>query len=280
MGMTLDLERLSREQQRPREALAHQHALEGLLRRLAASAHAERWVLRGSFLTRVYCAPWPRMAADLDVLDLDCFDHERTRDRLRAMAAGALGDGCAYGLEGLLDEVIWAETSSPGVRFRIPAAVEDWRGEVQLDVAFHDPVSPPPRFLEIPTLAGAVGLQVCSRETLIAWKIHGLFEKGLGTFRPKDLHDIALLIREVTLDEGALRGALQTSFASRSTSFAVTERLARGAFGKSRWSQEKWRRFRAATPALPIPPIDEIVSGIAARLGPALEACLLAEKGP
>lgn len=278
--MIPDLDRLAAEQARPREELARQHALEGLLRRLAASPHEDRWVLRGSFLTRFYCAPWPRSAADLDFLDLDPFDHERTRDRLREMLAVGVGDGCDFDPEGVRDEPIWQETPFPGVRFQIPGGFAGWCGEVQIDVAFHDPVAPPPRRVALPTLTAPVEILGCSRETLIAWKVHGLFEKGLGTFRPKDLHDLALLSRGVTLDPVALQEALEVAFRSRKTPFAWTERLARGVFGQSRWSQEKWRRFRAATPSLPIPPIEEVVREVTSSLGPTLAACLRAEKGP
>ncbi len=278
--MIPDLDRLAAEQGAPREELARRHVLEGLLRRLSASPHGDRWVLRGSFLTRFYCAPWPRSAADLDFLDLDPFDHERTKDRLQATLAFVVGDGCSFDLGGVQDELIWEETPFPGVRFQIPGGFAGWSGEVQIDVAFHDPVVPPPRPVALPTLTAPVEILGCARETLIAWKVHGLFEKGLGTFRPKDLHDIALLSRGVTLDEEALREALEVAFRSRKASFAWTERLARGAFGQSRWSQEKWRRFRAASPSLPIPAIEEVVREVASSLGPTLAACLRAEKGP
>ena len=275
----LDLDALSLASGEPREALARRHAHEGLLRRIAASPHAARWVLRGSFLSRAYCAPWPRPAADLDLLDLDDFDRSLASARLHAVASIDLDDGCSFDADARREELIWEGSPSPGVRCQIPASAPGWRGEVQLDVAFHDPVFPPPRVFDLPTLGGQVRLWVCTRETLLAWKIHGLFEKGLGTFRPKDLWDISLLSSGFALDDEALRGALRVAFESRKTPLRWAERLARGELGQSRWSLRKWERFREDT-GPHVPPIREVVASIAARLGPTLEACIAAEKGP
>jgi hypothetical protein len=274
--VTLDLDQLAHERGASQGALARQHALEGLLRRLAAAAHRDRWVLRGSALTRWYCAPWPREVADLDVLDLDDHDPGRTEERFRAVATAALEDGCRYLAEEVRSEPLWAESTSPGLRFVLPVSEPQGCAPVQFDVAFHDPVAPPPVLLEGPTLLGPITLQVCRRETLIAWKVHGLFEKGLGTFRPKDLLDIALLSRGVELDADALRQALQVAFESRGASIRLAERLARGALGQSRWSLEKWRRFAAGSPHI-VPPLPEVVTEVAGRLGPTLLALIEAE---
>jgi hypothetical protein len=256
--------------ERPTDPTAHQHALEGLLRRLAVAPHADRWVLRGGLLTRHYCAPWPRPAADLDLLDLDRFDEERTSLRLLALLSIALQDGCTYDPQRWSTEVIWAETESPGVRFQIPATALGWSGVVQADVAFHDPVEPPPRRLTLGTLQGPVEVLACARETLIAWKLHGLFEKGLGTFRPKDLHDVALLSRGVTLDQGVLMRSVKVAFESRKTPLTWLSRLAVGQMGQGRWSRTKWARFQQNSPERAVPPIDRVVSEVAAAMGSTL----------
>jgi len=255
---------------------ARQQAIDGLLRRLALAPHADRWVLRGSVLTRFYCAPWPRSAVDIDFLDLDPFDPARTEGQLRALLASPVDDGCRFD-DRWSSEVIWAETASPGLRLQIDGVIGEDPVRVQLDVATNDPVVPPPCWVDLPTPRGPVRVLGCARETLLGWKLHGLFEKGLGTFRPKDLHDIALLARGATLDHGDLERATRTAFESRKTPLRWLDRLAAGQMGTSRWSRTKWQRFQQGSPA-PVPPLAEIVAEIAAKLGPVLGA--LAKDGP
>jgi hypothetical protein len=66
------------------------------------------------------------------------------------------------------------------------------------------------------------------------------------------------------------------AFESRRASIRLAERLARGALGQSRWSLEKWRRFAAGSPHI-VPPLPEVVTEVAERLGPTLLDLIEAE---
>lgn len=249
------------------------HRMEGVLRRLGASPHAGELMLRGSLLTRYYCAPAPRRAQDLDFLALFPFDRARVEGLVARIVGAPREDGCAYELRGAA--MMWEDSPFPGVRFDLVATALGEAGPLQVDVSFHDPVVPPPFWLDYPALFPDAGARVlvCRRETAISWKTHGLYERGLGTFRPKDLADIALLGRGVTIDRAALEEALRSAFDTHRTPLAYTDRLAGACFGRTRWSQHKWERFVAggAMPGV-ARDIAEVVAEVSALLAPSLLA--------
>lgn len=261
---------------RDEEALpgvAGELARAGLLRRVARAA-GEAFVLRGGMLTSCYCAPVPRVVEDVDFLALLPFGaggEEATR-RLLSACAQDVGDGVVLDAAAAVTAVIWAETAFPGVRARVPVRVEGAAGVVQVDVGFGDPVVPEVEWLEYPARAGAVRVQVVQPETLFGWKVHGLFERGYGQWRPKDLYDLWLLLRSGRLRAEWLPRCVEVAFASRGTPLSVAERFLRGPFGRSKGSAARWLRFRRAGSAEHIPErLTEVIDEVAAALRPVFD---------
>ena len=203
-----------------------------VLRRVAGT---ETLLLRGGVLLGHWCPTRP--VADIDFLSLAGFDVEATRAELAALLAREVGDGVRFGA--LTAEAIWAETRFPGVRLQAAAEVAGVGAQaVQIDVGFGDPVLAPV-WLQL----GDARVLTCPPESLLAWKIHGLFERGPGRWRPKDLHDACLLLRHAPIDHGRLGPALLTAFTHRGDPVALLGRRIRGEIGHSPWSAQKWQRY-------------------------------------
>ena len=77
---------------RPLASLIRQHTLDGLLRRLANSTQASRFLLRGGLLTRAWLGPERRTTDDADFLGLFPRDVEEALGRLGAPTWFRLGD--------------------------------------------------------------------------------------------------------------------------------------------------------------------------------------------
>jgi hypothetical protein len=216
-----------------------------LLRRLALGPARGELVVRGSLVTAHHVAPRPRTAADLDLLAdrLEApsrpFDPSPLAAAVEALLATPCDDGRVLALEGA--EVIWAETDFPGWR----ATVVDGEARLQLDVGVGDPLVDGP--VEAELLPG-FPVRVVRAETLLGWKVHGLFEHGPGRWRAKDLHDVDLLLRFAALDADRAARALSVAFSSRGDALGAIDRLLDGDFGHSRGSRRKWRRFAESTP--------------------------------
>ncbi|HEX8699566.1 MAG TPA: nucleotidyl transferase AbiEii/AbiGii toxin family protein [Myxococcaceae bacterium] len=245
----------------------------GLLRRVALSPHVEEFVLRGGMMMRLWTGPVPRQVEDIDFLARFAFDAAATVARMESICRLDAGDGMRLGA--LRSEVIWAETAFPGVRILaavdMPGTSEPF--ELRIDTGFGDPMDPPALWMDHPLQEGPPArVLACRPETLFAWKVHGLFERGPGRFRPKDLFDVYLLSKYAPMDPALLPRALKLAFDSRGDSLGLTARLASGEFGRSPWSLEKWARFRASQPEGRPEQLAELVASVAQLLGPVVAA--------
>ncbi len=245
-----------------------------ILRRLACSSQVEAFVLRGGLMMRRWSGPVPRPVEDLDFLARFPFDAEDTVARLEAvLRADVEEDGYSFGA--LRSEVIWAETAFPGVRVHLETRLPGVEGvfELRIDTGFGDPMDPAPAWTGYDVGEGpAARVLACRPETLLAWKMHGLFERGKGRFRPKDLFDVYLLTRYAPLESARPPRGLRLAFDSRGDSLELMERLMAGEFGKSPWSLEKWARYRNSQPEGRPEQLADVVAAVATTLRPVWEA--------
>jgi hypothetical protein len=196
-------------------------------------ARQTSWILRGSVLLNALI-PEARPPVDVDYLVGGPFDPDATL---------ALAQSLAPITRSL---IIWEETKFPGLRV--------FADDLQVDFGFGDPLSTPPRPVEV------AGLSVlgCAPETLFAWKLHGLVEHGRGGWRAKDLFDLHLLWTRLALDRGQLKTAIDLAFSSRETPLSALEDFrSRADWGESRGGRRKWRTLIADKP--PFYEVREIV---------------------
>lgn len=113
----------------------------------------------------------------------------------------------------------------------------------EIDTGFGDPLDPLADWSDYPLDEGPPArVLACRPETLFGWKVHGLFERGPGRFRPKDLFDVYLLAAYAPLDSALLPRALRLAFDARGDSLVLTSRRvsARSPRCSARW----WRKPR------------------------------------
>ena len=247
------------------EEARRQHAFEGVLRRVAALGR-EDLVLRGGVLLRAWVGP-ERPAEDLDFLATWPFESGRARRALRDVCETSCADGLELSL-GASHET-WTNTPFPGLRAQVRGSLCGAPLEFQIDLGCGDPMRPEPAWTTLPALTPALAPRVlaCRPETLAGWKLHGLYERGIGTWRAKDLHDLSLLFERCPLERAALVSAIRLAHESRDGQLELLEWLRDGRFGQSRRSRRKWRRLRESRPAGTIP---EEVAQVVARIAPVL----------
>ena len=178
-------------------------------------------VLRGGLVMRRQIQPMPRPIDDVDFLiRVDSFE------AFRAVFAAIFPASPL--------EVTWAEMERPGLRTHVIVG----HHEVRVDAGFGDPMFvPPDRFV-----MGELALDCVAAEQHFAWKVHGLFERGRGRWRPKDLMDLIALKRFGGLDASVVGSCIRQAFLDRREDLGLIDRL-RGDFGTSRNSRRRWRRF-------------------------------------
>lgn len=202
--------------------------------------------------------PGRRIVRDLDLLGLGTLSEAKN-----AIESLCTADGASEFVI-MAVESIWEETASPGLRYQIGPDV------FQLDVATGDPLVVPPTLVQIEDL----NVPCCTPEIMYGWKVHGLFERGEGRWRPRDLWDIYLLQTCLTLDAAILPKSVEIAFVSRNASFEITQRFFGDSWGRSRGSQRKWSKFCRETGAQSpvIADLYSVKNAVAAKLAPIIQS--------
>lgn len=197
-------------------------------------------MLRGSVVTRAH-HPDGRDPVDLDYLVLaPRWDPGAVEEAVRAVIARPSPDGIVLEVAALRIVPIWEETTFPGLRVIVPARFGAEEDELQIDFGYGDPLAVPNDRI---VFHGVGPLSAVARETMIAWKIHGLVEWGRGRWRPKDLHDLDVLLSRPA-DERGVRAALEVAFTSRGTELAALAGLLfRPAWGESTGRRKLWKKL-------------------------------------
>jgi hypothetical protein len=226
-------------------------------------------------LLRHWLRPVPRPALDLDLVAPGRLTvEEAARRYLPLFADGGVGDGVVFDADRVHLEAIWQHTDNPGVRLHASGAVGGDEADFQVDVTGGPPPRPDPVLGDFPTACGQPArVWACRPESVVGHKVQALWHLGRMGWRPKDLHDLRLLLERVPMDPAALREAISASLAE----LGGTGDDARALFGASSWwgmklSSARWHEFVRSSRGGGQPGgLAAVVAEVAARLAPALE---------
>ncbi len=218
---------------------------ERLLYRLAASTHAQAFVLKGAALFTVWTGHPHRATRDLDLLGFG----DATETRLRAVFADiattrTVDDGVTFDPATIETEPIRAAEEYDGVRIHLEARISTARIRLQVDIGFGDAITPEASIVEFPALLDfpAPQLRAYPRETAVAEKVEALVKLGLANSRMKDFYDLAVLARLFSFDGAQLARAIRATFERRGTALpegapvALTADFANAPGKTAQWS--------------------------------------------
>lgn len=210
----------ARAEGRPFSELLQYHAMERFLRRLSESAHANRFVLKGALMLRVWQVSDARPTMDIDLLGYTSNDEAAIVAQFREVVAQPVEpDGFAFDSDSVTAERIVAGAEYAGVRVRFLGRLNTARITMQVDIGFGDIVHPGPQAIEIPSLPGLSPARMLgySRESVVAEKLETAVRLGVINSRMKDFHDIWFLARHFDFDAADLLEALRQTFSRRGT---------------------------------------------------------------
>ncbi|MBU6954994.1 nucleotidyl transferase AbiEii/AbiGii toxin family protein [Hahella sp. HN01] len=248
-------------------------AIETLLARLYSLAQADRFVVRGSYVSRCWSGPQPRACKDLDLLYLGDYAPDYFTALIRQLMTQTDASPCRFNSDAMQVNPIWQDSISPGIRFTCGYVVYDVEGLLQVDIAVGDPLTIPPRMVELPSVledGAMIAVPAVAVEIAAAWKLHGLFEHMNGGWMSKTLWDLYLFCKHNSLDPMRLREAILVAFESRMDPLAILRRLLYGDFGRSKKSRRNWRNLMSEYPHQKIEPMELVLDWLRAYLNPIL----------
>lgn len=205
---------------RPFNELLQYYAMERFLYRLSQSVHADRFILKGALMLRVWRAPELRPTMDIDMLGRTSNDEADIIVQIREiMAIEVEADGLIFDPESILSERITEDADYEGVRVRFRGFLDSARINMQIDIGFGDVIYPGPERSDLPTMldSPAPRLLCYSRESAIAEKFDAMVKRGILNSRMKDFYDIWLLSRHFEFDGQKLSEAIRLTFQQRGT---------------------------------------------------------------
>jgi hypothetical protein len=117
-------------------------------------------------------------------------------------------------------------------------------------------------------------------ETALAWKLHGLAEMGRHGWRPKDLHDLYLLVESMPLEDASLPAAIEAAFVSRGYALTDAAVFAAPDWWELKSARVKWAEYRRGRPADDgTDDLQAVVDRLHQRLRPALRTLGVEKEG-
>ncbi|MCP3954300.1 MAG: nucleotidyl transferase AbiEii/AbiGii toxin family protein [Desulfobacterales bacterium] len=205
---------------RPFNELLHYYAMERFLYRLSKSAHAERFILKGALMLRVWRSPELRPTMDIDMLGKTRNEEADIVLQIRdILAANVAADGLAFDTDSIQTERIVEDADYEGIRIRLLATLGSAKINMRIDIGFGDVVYPDPEESDLPTVLDfpPPRLLCYSRESSISEKLETMVKLSVLNSRMKDFYDIWLLSRQFDFDGAKLTEAIRLTFERRGT---------------------------------------------------------------
>lgn len=225
----------------PTQEYLTRHGLEGFLDRLARTAHAAHFVLKGGLLIAVYNARRPTRDVDSEAVGVDLAP-ALIEQVVRDLAAVQVDDGLTFDLNSLDIHEIRDEAEYPGLRVRIKAQLGTHDLKVAWDISTGDPIVPAPRRVAVPRLLGGdIEMDAYQLETILAEKGCTILERGITSTRWRDYVDIVRLAHANPVDPELLLDSARAVARHRGVQL---EPIARHTAGYGEVGQAKWAAWR------------------------------------
>lgn len=243
---------------------------EEFLRRLAASEHKNRLVLKGGHL--IYCLTDFSSRPTLDI-DFLVQNTDNSLDLIKSILTEIIqspsNNDC---VDFVIKEmhIISLDKKYPGVSAILEARIKNTRTPVKIDFGFGDVIHPAEQEREIPTqLSGFDSPTINSYpiETIIAEKIDAILDLMEFSSRMKDYYDLYTLSRDFDINQESLRIAIIKTFTNRERRYSREALSTILAFVRNEDMQKKWHAFLRKT-KLPPTEFSTVLSAINELIGP------------
>ena len=235
----------SRSEGRPFQELLQYYAMERFLYRLSQSAHADKFILKGALMLRVWRTSEIRPTMDIDLLGRTDNEEENILMQIREIISVEVEpDGMIYDIASIQAMRITEDADYEGIRIRFYGALDSARVNMQIDVGFGDMIYPEPEEIELPTVldSPAPALLGYSRESVIAEKFEAMLTLGSLNSRMKDFYDIWFLCQCFDFEGDKLAEAMKRTLEKRGVVISGDVLAFSGDFARDKVHQ--WTAFR------------------------------------
>ena len=275
---------IARDQKADFNAILVQYAIERLIDRLSRSAEAQRFVLKGAMLFRMWTGDLRRSTKDVDFLGHGEASPAAVAEALRRIVSVTGGDGLRFDPGSIAAEEIREDQDYGGVRVTVVAYLAHIPITVRIDVGFGDAITPEASRQSFPTLLGHPTATILAYppESAVAEKVEAMCKLGLINSRMKDYADVIAISQRFEIEGDVLAQAFRATFERRGTRLptGVPIGLSR-VFAADDEKQRQWRAFLGRMRINEIPAsLSDAITIVARFALPALHAAEGAGQSP
>ncbi len=238
------------------------------LARLSQSTYADRFVLKGAQLFRLWNDELHRPTRDADFLDCEAPAPEQLALVLDEICSLTPPQADALGWLPSTVTPIRPENADGGNRVKITALLGTMRIPLQIDVGYGDAVTPSPEASQWPGILDfpPVPLMTYPVETVIAEKLEAIVSLGLANSRMKDFYDLYWLLVHIPPNQDSLRQAIHNTFQRRQTPRPQATPIAfTPAFFNASQKITQWQAFLRKN-TLAAPSLEEVITLIQSKI--------------
>ncbi len=257
--------------------LLARYAIERFLYRLSCSPYADQFVLKGAMLLQMWLPAAGRPTRDLDLLGFGDVSVRQLRQIFASICTQPVAaDGCQFDADSVSVAAIRTEDEYGGQRVTLDGRLGNARLHVQVDIGIGDIVTPPPEWIDYPTLLGLPQPRVRAYriETTISEKLHAMVVLDLQNSRMKDFFDIWRLAQTYPFTGETLVAVVAGTFDRRRTMIpSALPAALTPAFAQQPAKAQQWHAFLTKSSLRNITEdLATITDLIAGFLGPVLNA--------
>jgi predicted nucleotidyltransferase component of viral defense system len=255
------------------------YAVERCLYRLSKTAHANKFVLKGAMLFRVWTKEHHRPTTDLDLLMYGDGSIERLREVFYDVCNVSVEpDGLQFDANSIIITDIRENQEYHGQRVAILVKLGKARILLQIDVGFGDVVATMepaeyPALLDFP----APRLRMYPKEFVISEKLQAMVVLAELNSRMKDFYDIWFMSHQFPFNGQVLMRAIKKTFERRRTELSRDMPVAlQVSFADDLIKQNQWETFVKRNKLdAPFHNLGNLIAEIAKFLVPPLEAAAM-----
>jgi hypothetical protein len=271
----------SRSDIRPFQELVQYYAMERFLYRLSQSHHANRFILKGALMLRIWQTPDIRPTMDIDLLGRTNNDMSLLISNITdILSVDVEPDGLSFFPDDITAERITEDAEYEGIRIWFPAKLDTMTLNMQIDIGFGDVIYPGPEKSEIPTILEfpAPFLLCYSRESSIAEKFEAMLKLRELNSQMKDFYDIWLLSRQFGFDGKTLSEAIKLTLEQRGTE--LPDEIVAFSQEFIEEKQIQWNAFRKKLEQIHVPDeFEDIVIKVKEFIDP-ISSALISRRPP
>lgn len=235
----------SHSEKRPFNEVLQYFAMERFLYRLSKSQHADKFILKGALMLRVWESSQYRPTMDIDMLGKTSNEVSAITQQIRDMInASVEPDGITFDEGSITAERITEDADYEGIRVSFEGKLDNALIHMQMDIGFGDKVHPKPSISTMPTMIALPPPEILcySKESAIAEKFEAMVKLGEINSRMKDFYDIWILSRQFDFTGKDLAQAIQLTFNQRKTDLPVN--LEQFSIDFAATKQTQWAAFK------------------------------------